>query len=203
MQNPVTYVGSCGIHVSSFVWWRCKCCPQITISNIGPIILVLIALAGWNVTTLSNKGKKKRELLYTRKRTNTHTSPTAKSQEKERNRTTHPPFYSKIATNLKVKLHLFAWLGEVKLPLFLLTHPCDLVLMLRLSLLAHPSCTCMEYCRFQRTSSMEGRLLVSLAAQLSAISATVLSDSTANVPRIVGSAMSFNKSGSSAIASLI
>lgn len=69
------------------------------------------------------QGKKKRELLYTRKRTNTHTSPTAKSQEKERNRTTHPPFYSKIATNLKVKLHLFAWLGEWNCLFFCLLTP--------------------------------------------------------------------------------
>lgn len=91
MQNPVTYVGSCGIHVSSFVWWRCKCCPQITISNIGPIILVLIALAGWNVTTLSNKGKKK-ENFYTRGKGRTHT-PLPQQNRRKRNETeqhTHP-----------------------------------------------------------------------------------------------------------------
>uniref|UniRef100_A0A0A9DXJ1 Uncharacterized protein n=1 Tax=Arundo donax TaxID=35708 RepID=A0A0A9DXJ1_ARUDO len=79
---------------------------------------------------------------------------------------------------------------------------CDLVLRLKLSLLAHPSCTCMEYCKFQRTSSMEGRLLGSLAVQLRAISTTVLKESTAKVPQIVGSATSFSLSGSSVRASL-
>jgi hypothetical protein len=80
---------------------------------------------------------------------------------------------------------------------------CDLMLMLKLSLLAHPSCTCMEYCKFQRTSSMEGRSPGTPAVQLRAISATVLRESTAKVPRMAGSAMSFSNSGSSASASLI
>lgn len=202
MQNPVTYVGSCGIHVSSFVWWRCKCCPQITISNIGPIILVLIALAGWNVTTLSNKGKKNWTSIHEEKDEHTHLSH-SKIAGKGTKQNNTPTLLQQNRNQSESEIASFCLTRRVKLPLFLLSHPCDLVLMLRLSLLAHPSCTCMEYCRFQRTSSMEGRLLVSLAVQLSAISATVLSDSTANVPRIVGSAMSFNKSGSSAIASLI
>lgn len=71
MQNPETYVGSCGIHVSSFVWWRCKCCPQITISNIGPIILVLIALAGM-LQLWATRGKKQ-ENFYTQGKGRTHT----------------------------------------------------------------------------------------------------------------------------------
>jgi hypothetical protein len=50
---------------------------------------------------------------------------------------------------------------------------------------------------------MEGRLPRASAVQLRAISATVLRESTANVPRIAGSAISFSKSGSSASASLI
>lgn len=67
--------------------------------------------------------------------------------------------------------------------------------MLRLSLLAQPSWICAEYCRFQRTSSIDGRWFGSPDTQLRDISAAVLKESTAKVPRMVGSAMLLRSGG--------
>lgn len=59
--------------------------------------------------------------------------------------------------------------------------------VLRLSLAAHPSWTWTEYCKFQSTSSIEGRCLKCFDRQLMDSSVAVLKDSYANVPRIDGS----------------
>lgn len=58
---------------------------------------------------------------------------------------------------------------------------------LTLPLIVHPSWTWIEYCRFQRTSSIEGRLLDSLHRQGMVISTVVFNDWYAKVPSIEGS----------------
>lgn len=58
---------------------------------------------------------------------------------------------------------------------------------LRLPLLVHPSWTWIAYCKFQRTLSIEGRLLGSLHRQLMVISTAVFSDWYAKLPWIEGS----------------
>lgn len=58
---------------------------------------------------------------------------------------------------------------------------------LRLPLLVHPSWTWTAYCKFQRTLSIEGRLLGSLHRQLMVISTAVFSDWYAKLPWIEGS----------------
>jgi hypothetical protein len=56
----------------------------------------------------------------------------------------------------------------------------------------------MEYCKFQSTSSIDGRVLDSLFRQLIAISAAVFRDSYAKVPRVDGSTKACNFDGASA-----
>lgn len=57
----------------------------------------------------------------------------------------------------------------------------------RFPLLVHPSWTCIEYCKFQSTSSIEGRLFGSLLRQLMAIWIVVFSESNAKEPWIEAS----------------
>lgn len=64
---------------------------------------------------------------------------------------------------------------------------CYYIWALRLPLLVHPSWTWIEYCKFQRTLSMEGRLLGSLLRQLTVISTVVFNDWYAKLPCIDGS----------------
>ena len=61
------------------------------------------------------------------------------------------------------------------------------ICVLRLPLLVHPSCTCIAYCKFQSTSSMEGRLFWSLPRQVSAISTAVFNDWNAYEPCMLDS----------------